>query len=185
MALCVVSGTIETILGVAVNSGTVVFQLTNFSNAVPHISGQTLLVPTPVAIPIASDGTFSVSLEGNDLISPSNTLYAVTYQTTEGAFGPYLYSITGSAVNLDSAIPVGTPAAPQFDSPFKLVIPTGAIDGVNVTFTLPSSTSAGQLVLVFAGGVLQNPGASNDYVISGATITFNVPPVVSPILVVY
>lgn len=68
---------------------------------------------------------------------------------------------------------------------FSQIIPVGVVNGVNVTFTLPVILAAGQFALVYAGGILQNPGVSNDYVISGDTVTFNAPPVVGPILVVY
>lgn len=186
MSLCTVSGNIDTIFGAGVGGFSVVFQLVNFGNAVPMVPGSYLLVPAAFAIPIATDGSFSTMLDGNDTISPANTLYAVSYQTTAGAFGPYLYSFTGPSANLNSAIPVGTPSAPVFNSPLHLVIPTGSVNGVNVTFVLPTPTTAGQFVLVFAGGVLQNPiGTPNDYSISGATITFSSPPVVGPILAVY
>ena len=54
------------------------------------------------------------------------------------------------------------------------IVPTGSINGVNRVFTLP--TTPGSVVLVFRNGLLQSLGASNDYTISGATITFNVAP---------
>jgi hypothetical protein len=56
------------------------------------------------------------------------------------------------------------------------ITPTGAVNGVNKVFTLPVAPLAGQIVLVFLNGVLQNPGVSNDYTISGSTITFNTAP---------
>lgn len=53
--------------------------------------------------------------------------------------------------------------------------PTGAVDGVNTTFTLANSAAAGS-EHVFLNGILQDVGVSNDYTISGATITFNFAP---------
>jgi hypothetical protein len=48
--------------------------------------------------------------------------------------------------------------------------PTGAINGANTTFTL-AATPTVNTEEVFLNGILQEPGAGNDYTISGATIT--------------
>jgi hypothetical protein len=49
------------------------------------------------------------------------------------------------------------------------VTPTGALDGVNATFALPSAPSAGSLY-VWRNGLLMSPGV--DYVLSGSSISF-------------
>lgn len=49
-------------------------------------------------------------------------------------------------------------------------VPTGTIDGVNDTFTLANTPMAAK-ECVFLNGLLQHPGAGNDYTISGDTIT--------------
>lgn len=49
--------------------------------------------------------------------------------------------------------------------------PTGATNGSNTTFTLANTPIAGT-EQVFLNGILQEPGAGNDYTISGATITY-------------
>lgn len=49
-------------------------------------------------------------------------------------------------------------------------IPSGAINGSNVTYTL-ANTPVGGSEEVFVNGVLMESGAGNDYTISGATIT--------------
>jgi hypothetical protein len=48
--------------------------------------------------------------------------------------------------------------------------PTGAINGANTTFTLAATPTA-NTEEVFLNGILQEPGAGNDYTISSATIT--------------
>ena len=79
-----------------------------------------------------------------------------------------------NASNLGTGFPVNS------SSPLA---PTGTINGVNVTFTLP--LAPGPIVLVFRNGVLQRPGGI-DYAISGSTITFMVAPLTGDgILVVY
>jgi hypothetical protein len=49
--------------------------------------------------------------------------------------------------------------------------PTGTINGSNTTFTLANAPVSGT-EMVFLNGILQEPGAGNDYTISGATITY-------------
>ena len=49
--------------------------------------------------------------------------------------------------------------------------PTGAVNGSNVTFTL-AATPTLNTEEVFLNGILQEPGAGNDYTISGSTITY-------------
>jgi hypothetical protein len=49
--------------------------------------------------------------------------------------------------------------------------PTGAVNGSNTTFTLANTPSAGTEE-VYLNGILQEPGAGNDYTISGGTITY-------------
>lgn len=48
--------------------------------------------------------------------------------------------------------------------------PTGAVNGANTTYTLANTPTA-NTEEVFLNGLLQEPGAGNDYTISGATIT--------------
>lgn len=49
--------------------------------------------------------------------------------------------------------------------------PTGAVNGSNTTFALANTPVAGT-EQVYLNGILQEPGAGNDYTISGATITY-------------
>lgn len=55
-------------------------------------------------------------------------------------------------------------------------VPAGTLNGTNATFTLSFTPSPSDLMLTL-NGVGQNPAV--DYTISGATITFTVPPVSS------
>lgn len=49
--------------------------------------------------------------------------------------------------------------------------PSGTVNGVNDTFTLANTPTAGT-VRLYVNGMRQNVGAGNDYTISGGTITF-------------
>ncbi|MGH7975000.1 MAG: beta strand repeat-containing protein [bacterium] len=62
-------------------------------------------------------------------------------------------------------------------------VPTGAINGSNVTFTLAHTPVVGSEE-IFLNGLLQNAGAGNDYTISGATITFTTAPLTGDVLLV-
>jgi hypothetical protein len=53
--------------------------------------------------------------------------------------------------------------------------PANAINGTNPTFNLTFTPTAGT-EQVYRNGVSQEPGAGNDYTISGSTITYNTPP---------
>lgn len=52
--------------------------------------------------------------------------------------------------------------------------PTGIIDGVNDTFTINSSPSPPNSLMLFRNGLLLVEGVSNDFVLSGTGIVFNV-----------
>lgn len=54
--------------------------------------------------------------------------------------------------------------------------PSGSVNGSNTTFMLANTPVSGS-EQVFLNGILQEPGADNDYTISGATITYLSAPV--------
>lgn len=66
----------------------------------------------------------------------------------------------------------GTPAQEQ---------PTGAVDGVNVTYVLSQVPSSSASVDLSLDGVTQRQGGGLEYTISGATITMATPPLAVPI----
>lgn len=59
--------------------------------------------------------------------------------------------------------------------------PSGSVNSSNTTFTLANTPVSGS-EMVFLNGVLQNPGAGNDYTISGGTITYLTAPTTGDIL---
>ena len=138
---CTVSGNIKSILGVnAVGNGrffgSISFALVNFGTAVPQIYGTNLIAPRTACCNLASDGSFSITLDGNDSITPSNTLYSVYFTDANGIqYGPYLFSITGSTFNLNTAVAVGTPSQPVFTNQPVLLNPTAS-----QTISQPAST---------------------------------------------
>jgi len=71
----------------------------------------------------------------------------------------------------------GTGLAPSFQTLptnsayFRSTTVSGTQDGTNTAFTIGNAVSAAS-EQVFVNGILMNPGASNDYTLSGTTITF-------------
>ena len=64
---------------------------------------------------------------------------------------------------------------PTIYTPVKEV-PSGNINGTNVTFVISDSPAVAGTEQVFLNGLLQFAGAGDDYTISGDTITFNTAP---------
>src|SRR5215471_105554 len=70
-------------------------------------------------------------------------------------------------------------ASTDYMAPSSFVVretPSGAVNSSNTTYTLASTPLAGT-EQVFLNGILQEPGAGNDYTISGGTITYLTSPV--------
>jgi hypothetical protein len=97
----------------------------------------------------------------------AGTTPAITMQT----------SITGMLKGNGTAMSAAV-AGTDFMAPSDFVTretPTGTVNGVNATFTL-ANTPIANTESVFLNGLLQEPGAGNDYTISTNTITMlNVP----------
>lgn len=54
-------------------------------------------------------------------------------------------------------------------------VPSGTVNGINRVFNLAHTPIAGT-VSVFLNGLFQDPGAGNDFTLSGGTITFETAP---------
>lgn len=60
-------------------------------------------------------------------------------------------------------------------------VPGGALNATNAAFTLANTPTVGSLCL-YRNGILQAPGAGNDYTINGAAITMLTAPKATEIL---
>lgn len=74
--------------------------------------------------------------------------------------------------------------APTVYTPVKEVL-TSLVDGTETEFVLADTPNASAYVQVFLNGLLQSEGASEDYTISGSTVTFNTAPEAGWKLVVF
>lgn len=96
-------------------------------------------------------------------VANATTTPAITISTT----------ITGVLKGNGTAISAAV-AGTDYMAPANFVVretPSGAVNGVNTTFTLANTPIAGT-EQVYLNGILQEPGAGNDYTISGLTITY-------------
>jgi hypothetical protein len=87
-------------------------------------------------------------------------------------------SVTGVLKGNGTAISAAT-AGTDYMAPANFVVretPTGLVNSSNVTYTLANTPIAGTEV-VFLNGILQEPGAGNDYTIATNTITYLTAPV--------
>jgi hypothetical protein len=86
-------------------------------------------------------------------------------------------SVTGMLKGNGTALSAAV-ASTDYMAPGSFVTretPTGTINGVNTTFTLANSPIV-NTEQIFLNGLLLEPGAGNDYTISGATITMLIVP---------
>lgn len=159
-----------------------------FGNQLPRILGTSLIGrPGPIYFDSTS-GSFSVSLYGNDVISPVNqTYYAISLLDPQGnVVQTGAYQLTGSGTfdlsNLTPMVFPGT-AGSTIQNLLLAGIPvtqnaTGTVNGINPSFTFSAPQTPAPIIAVFAGGIFQDPmGGTPDYSIaySGSniwTITF-------------
>jgi hypothetical protein len=96
-------------------------------------------------------------------VATATTTPAITITTT----------VTGVLKGNGTAISAAV-AGTDYMAPADFVVretPTGLVNSSNTTYTLANTPLVGT-EQVFLNGLLQEPGAGNDYTISGATITY-------------
>jgi hypothetical protein len=97
----VITGNLQTLTGSA-DVGSVVFTLVNYGNTVPRVVGTALLLQSSVTAQADGSGNFSVTLWGNDVITPANTYYEVDFRSdasTSVQVVPYSFSGAGGSLN--------------------------------------------------------------------------------------
>lgn len=101
----------------------------------------------------------------NGSVANANTTPAITLTTTVTG----LLKGNGTAISAASST-----AGADYVNAANFITretPTGTVNGSTTAFTLANTPIAGT-ECVFLNGILQEPGAGNDYTISGATITY-------------
>jgi len=124
-----------------------------------------------LSITSATTGTLTVARGGTGVVS--TTAYAVLAggTTATGA----LQSVSGVGTSGEVLTSNGAGALPTWQAAsgggsFSAVTVTGTQDSSNKTFTLGSTIASSDQI--FLNGQLLTEGASNDYTISGTTLTF-------------
>ena len=125
-----------------------------------HVSGQ---------LGVTNGGTglnAGPTANGQLLIGSSGGAYTLATLTAGTGI-----TVTNGAGSISLAVATGASGVVLASNFVVRETPTGTVNSVNATFTLAATPITGT-EHVFVNGVLQNPGATNDYTISGATITF-------------
>jgi hypothetical protein len=138
-------------------------------------------------LPISEGGTNSGTALNNDriMISSAGAIVEHAAITADRALisdanGLPIASVT-TATELSYVSGVTSSIQTQIDNLVEAPtfvfgeVPSGAINGVNTAYTLAATPIAGT-VRVYLNGVRQAEGGSNDYTISGSTITYNAAP---------
>jgi hypothetical protein len=121
--------------------------------------------------------------------SGSGTVTTVSVSTANGFAGSVTNSTSTPAITVSTtvtgllkgngtAISAAT-AGTDYLAPSNLVVretPSGTVNGSNTGFTLANTPVAGT-EQIYLNGLLQEPGAGNDYTISGTAITYLTAPV--------
>ncbi len=112
-------------------------------------------------LPVVSGGTGQTSYTDGQLLIGNTTGNTLTKATLTQGSG---ISIT----NGNGSITIAATGSSGYQ---RATTVSGTQDGSNKTFTIGNAVSAGS-EQVFLNGQLLTPGASNDYVLSGTTLTF-------------
>lgn len=121
------------------------------------------IVVNPDDIQVKRDGAGALSVSASGIAVAVGA--ATGLQIASNTLG---IKLNGSSLTLGASGLSVTNATPNY---VTRETPTGAVNDVNTTFTLANTPTAGAEE-AFLNGILQEPGAGNDYTISGATITY-------------
>jgi hypothetical protein len=155
-----------TLTGDVTGSGTGSFAATIANNAVTYAKFQQV-----AGLSVVGNATNATANAAN--ITASSDGQVLRRSGTAIGFGALDLSSANSVVNKLGVTNIAT-AANGVVAIVNYIVretPAGTINGSNTTFTL-ASTPVSNTEQVFVNGVLQNPGAGNDYTISTTTITF-------------
>jgi hypothetical protein len=117
----------------------------------------------------------SLEITGSGLRITSGTAGQVLVANASGI--PLAQTLSGDVASVSATGVVSLNAANIVKKADVIIreTPSGTIDGSNDAFSLANTPVVGSEE-VYLNGLLQEPGALNDYTISGASITFNAAP---------
>lgn len=159
-----ITGNIQTLFGTSDANGSVVFQLQNYGLNIPKVTGTGFIVAARVGV-TTSSGSFSTTLWGNDVITPSGTYYLVSFISDSGitvASVPYILQGIGT-VDLSTVQPMVT-APTSYVPSFLVTNGSGSqtvAGDVNITGIVNASSVEVGGVPVAEGVTLQTNGTNN------------------------
>jgi hypothetical protein len=183
--------------GVIYTNTSVTFELKNYGNTPPEVVGSFVLVPTTQTYYPNNSGLVSGTITGNDIITPNNTYYSMTFYNSGTAYYTCNVVIVGSFENLNTAscladvnLPGGSVPDLNFynngtfiaNEPGVNFIPGNntilnlindtSLNRVDITVSSTSVPGGGSAVTVVASNIVQNPActatASFDTCVNGA-----------------
>jgi hypothetical protein len=150
----------------------VLITLCNFDPVLPRIVGTSMLAKTVYDV-VTQDGSMSIPIWGNDVITPQGTYYSVAILDGDGnTIQCSNYQLSGSGTQDLSNLPPFVPPPPTISVTAFAddVVPAGTIDGTNAVFTLPQAPNPPASLNDFYNGVRLTEGIG--YLLSGSTITY-------------
>jgi hypothetical protein len=190
-----INNLIESVQTIATAAGTTTLtvsspSLTQFTGSTTQTcvlpNATTLTNGTPYIITNRSSGTVTLNMNGGSLLvtMPGGSQVVATLINNSTAAGVWDAALSSTASGLtapsagmvksNGTVLQAATAGTDYMAPADFVTretPTGTVNGSNTTFTLANTPIAGT-EQVFLNGLLQEPGAGNDYTISGTTITY-------------
>lgn len=165
------------------------------NNITVNMNGGTLLLTmgagSQATITLVNNGTAAGTWDTSYTIAgaATGTVTTVSVVSTNGFAGSVSNSTTTPAITLSTtitgilkgnatAISAATNGTDYVNNANFVIreTPSGSVNSSNTTFTLANTPTAGT-EQVYLNGMLQEPGAGNDYTISGGTITYLTAPV--------
>ena len=165
------------------------FLITNRSSGVVTVNMngggllQTMVAGSQTLVTVITVGTAAGTWDSAYSTSSAGTVTAISVASTNGFAGsssggatPALTlstTITGILKGNGTAISAATVGSDYVNNASFIVreTPTGLVNSSNVTYTLANTPTVGT-EQVYLNGMLQEPGAGNDYTISAAVITY-------------
>lgn len=117
----------------------------------------------------------SLTINGSGVKVTPGTGGQVSLTNGSGVVAPTSLSGDVSSVSSSGSVTLATTVT-KMANIITRETPSGSVNGSNVTFTLANTPLAGTEE-VYLNGLLQEPGAGNDYTISGGTITYLTAPI--------